>query len=272
MKSRLVCSIFILLTIHLLPGPVLLAQIRSNKLIVIAHRGDHTAAPENTVKAFQDAITTGVDFVEVDVRSSRDGELVVMHDATVNRMTEAKGKVEEFTLQELKKLTVADKERPELGQHRVPTFAEVLDVCKGKMGIYIDFKGGDVAKAWQLIRDRQMEHRVVVYINEPDQYPAWREQAPSVPLMVSLPDSVRDEASYKRFHQVVNAEIMDGSFEDYTPELVKTINRSGQVVWVDVQSKNEDDAHWNKVLALGVQGMQTDHPRELVHWRKQSTR
>jgi glycerophosphoryl diester phosphodiesterase len=272
MKSTRIPTTLFILIVFVSHGSVLLGQIRSKKLVVIAHRGDHTAAPENTLKAFQDAIATGVDFVEVDVRSSKDGELVVMHDATVNRMTEARGKVEEFTLQELKKLTVADKQRPELGKHSVPTFAEVLDVCKGKMGIYIDFKGGDVAKAWRMIRDRQMESRVIVYINEPDQYPAWRAQAPSVPLMVSLPDSVRDEGSYKKFHQAVNADIMDGGFEDYTPELVKAVNRNGQVVWVDVQSKNEDAAHWNKVLALGVQGMQTDHPRELVRWRKQSSR
>src|SRR5689334_494624 len=102
MKTHnILCTRSFLLTALLLNGLILFAQPRSNKLIIIAHRGDHTAAPENTLKAFQDAISTGVDYVEVDVRSSRDGELVVMHDATVNRMTDAKGRVEEFTLHEL---------------------------------------------------------------------------------------------------------------------------------------------------------------------------
>jgi glycerophosphoryl diester phosphodiesterase len=263
---RIAVIVPIVISVNLFP--VALAQTRPSQLVIIAHRGDHTTAPENTLKAFEDAIATGVDYVEVDVRLSRDGELVVMHDATVDRMTQAKGYVKDFNWRELQQMTVINKDHPEWGKHRIPSLAEVLDICKGKVGIYLDFKAGDVTKTWQLILARKMEERVVVYINEIEQLSGWRSQTPTPPLMVSLPDSVKDTRTYKNFQIIANAQIMDGSYHDYTPELVRAINKEGQSIWVDVQEKGENEALWTKVRALGVQGMQTDHPRELVHWRE----
>ncbi|HTF20984.1 MAG TPA: glycerophosphodiester phosphodiesterase family protein [Chryseolinea sp.] len=268
MKSlQLIASILIILILK--TSDTVVAQPRRSALIVIAHRGDHTAAPENTLKAFEDAIAAGVDYVEVDVRASRDGELVVMHDATVDRMTQASGNVKDFNWQDLQKFTVTNKDHPEWGKHRIPSLAEVLGICKGRIGIYLDFKEGDIAKTWQLIKTHDMQRRVVVYINQDEHLAGWRTQQPTPPIMVSLPDSVKDVTTYKTFQRVVNAQIMDGSYRDYTRELVIAINKHGQAVWVDVQEREENEALWTKVLALGVQGMQTDHPRELVRWRAQ---
>jgi glycerophosphoryl diester phosphodiesterase len=266
LRHSRVSFILIYLSFVQAPGAVV-AQTYHSQLIVIAHRGDHTEAPENTLKAFEDAIATGVDYVEVDVRASRDGELVVMHDATLDRMTQASGNVKDYTWRELQQLFVVDKERPALGKHRIPSLAQVLEICKGKIGIYLDFKEGDIAKSWQLILTRKMEGHVVVYINQPEQLSVWKSRSPVPPLMVSLPDSVKDPRTYQNFQRVANAQIIDGSYRDYTPELVRAINQQGQSVWVDVQQKGEDAALWTKVFALGVQGMQTDHPRELLRWR-----
>lgn len=243
-------------------------QQQAGKLIVIAHRGDHTTAPENTLKAFSDAIATGVDYVEVDVRSTRDGELVVMHDATIDRMTTTHGKVNDFNWQELQKLEVIDKVHPEFGKHAIPSFSQVLQLCKGKTGIYLDFKDGNIEKAWQLIREHGMANNVVVYLNSEDQLDAWKKHAPGVPLMASLPDSVKSIESYRRFQSIVHNEIVDGNYRDYNAALVRGINENGQSVWIDVQSPDENERVWSKVLALGVQGMQTDHPRELIRWRE----
>jgi len=243
------------------------AQSKNAKLIVIAHRGDHTAAPENTIKSYDDAAATGVDYVEVDVRTSSDGQLVVMHDGTVDRMTNGKGSVKDMSWEALQQLTVSDKNRPELGNHRIPLFADVLKACRGKVGIYLDFKDGDVAQTWQLIQSNHMEDHIVVYINREEDLSRWQKAAPKVPLMVSLPDNINDIQSYLQFQKTAKVQIIDGSYRDYTPELVKAINKNGQSIWVDVQEKGEDPSLWNKVRALGVQGMQTDHPRELIKWR-----
>ena len=123
-----------------------------HKLIVVAHRGDHTEAPENTLTAFRKAINHGVDYVEIDLRTSKDGELVIMHDASIHRMTNGEGTVKEKTLAELKQLVVADKAHPEWAKESIPTFAEVLQLCKGKIYIYLDFKDASVPATIVLLK------------------------------------------------------------------------------------------------------------------------
>src|SRR5438552_1297682 len=83
-----------------------------HKIIVIAHRGDHTEGPENTLAAYEKAIELGADYIETDLRTTKDGELVIMHDATVNRMTNGKGNVKDITWKEIKQLKIkaGDKE------------------------------------------------------------------------------------------------------------------------------------------------------------------
>ena len=237
-----------------------------NKCVVIAHRGDHTHAPENTLKAIRDAIDVGADYVEIDLRSTRDGELILMHDETVDRMTNLNGKVKELTWSTLAKARVTDKANPDFGTYPVPTFREALELCKGKIHIYLDFKDADVGTAWEMIKSAGMEKSLVVYINSELQYKPWRSIAPGVPLMVSLPDSVNNEHQLRAFSKKVDAEILDGSYMDYTFDMVHEARLQNRAVWVDVQGKNESATVWRAALDLRLQGLQTDHPKELIEF------
>jgi len=89
---------------------------------VIAHRGYSGAYPENTMLAFQKAVEVGADGIEMDVHETKDGVLVVIHDETVDRTTESKGAVKDYTLAELKKLNAAA--RCGCGFEAIPTFEE----------------------------------------------------------------------------------------------------------------------------------------------------
>ena len=75
-----------------------------NKIVVIAHRGNHIKVPENTIASTKEAIRVGADYVEVDLRTTKDGHLVALHDATVDRTTNGKGKISEKNWSEIKKL------------------------------------------------------------------------------------------------------------------------------------------------------------------------
>lgn len=241
-------------------------QSIAKKVLVIAHRGDHTEAPENTLKAISDAIAHHLNYVEVDLRATKDNQLVIMHDATLDRMTTGKGKVNELTLQDIVKYKVFDKSRSQLGEHKIPLFSEVLDMCKGKMKIYLDFKEADVKSTWELIRSKGMENSLVVYINHINQYKDWRRIAPRVPLMVSLPDSVNSVKSLDYFLNMVDAEFLDGNYTNYTPEMVQHADLKNRKVWLDFQQANEGIEHWKRGVELGIQGFQTDKPRELKAW------
>jgi len=103
-------------------------------VLIFAHRGCSTKAPENTISAFRKAFEMGADGVELDVRQTKDGRLVIIHDPTVDRTTNGRGFVEEHTLDEIRKLVI------EGGEH-VPTLYEALKLASeyGKM-LLIDLK------------------------------------------------------------------------------------------------------------------------------------
>ncbi len=99
-------------------------------VMVIAHRGFSGEAPENTLAAFRKAIEVGSDMLELDVQLSKDKEVVVIHDETLERATNGQGKVADFTLKELKKLDAGFRFGPQFSGERIPTLKEVLELAK----------------------------------------------------------------------------------------------------------------------------------------------
>lgn len=250
-------------------GLFLLATLstEAQKPTVIAHRGNHQHAPENTLRAFRDAIAAGVDFVEVDLRTTRDSVLLVMHDETVDRTTNGNGRVSQMNWKELQNLTVTDKNHSENGTEKIPAFVDVLKLCKGKMKIYLDFKAASVEPTWKQIKSFGMENDVVVYVNSMDQYEQWRAHAPRLPIICSLPRYTSNVA--ESFLNQTPAEILDGRLNDYTTDLISLIHQKGVKVWIDVQHPREDSITWSQALSLPCDGLQTDHPEELINYLKQ---
>lgn len=95
--------------------------------------------PENTLRSIARAIEIGVDAVEVDVRRTKDGELVIMHDPTVDRTTNGKGRVNSFTLKDLRALDAGKGER-------IPTFRELCAAVKGKVELFVEIKETETVK------------------------------------------------------------------------------------------------------------------------------
>jgi len=122
--TRLGCMV-ILLGIPLLYYGLYFAQGggRVSDPQVIAHRGGRAYAPENTLKAFRNAIASGVDVLEMDIQRTKDGALVVIHDDTVDRTTNGTGSVKDLTLEQIRQLDAGDGEK-------IPTFDEVLQLAK----------------------------------------------------------------------------------------------------------------------------------------------
>ena len=243
-----------------------------NKIIVIAHRGDHIDVPENTLAAYEKAIEHGADFIETDLRTTRDGELVIMHDATVDRMTNGNGKVKDLVYKEIKKLKVTYKNKPGSQVYSIPTFKDVLNTCRGKIGIYLDFKDADPAKVFALIKDAGMEKNVVVYLNKEEQYFQWKKAAPQMPLMGSLPENAKDITAFQQFLNKWNISILDGSLDEYDEEMLKTVRLNNVAVWLDVQSEDEGPEKWNSAIQKGIKGLQTDHPEKLIQYLKETNK
>ena len=237
-----------------------------HKTIVIAHRGDHTYTPENTLAAYQNTIDDGADFVEIDLRTTKDSQLVIMHNSTIDHMTGQQGEISSFTFDSLRRIKVREPLHPEWGLHKIPTFKEVLQLCKGKINIYIDFKDASVAETYKQIIEAGMENNIVVYINEPHQFEEWGTVAPNMPLMISLPKAVKTRAEMLQVLNTFDIDILDGDYTEYNPETVLAAKEKKVPIWADIQSADEGAAQWKAALALGLAGLQTDHPKALIEF------
>jgi len=110
-------------------------------MLVIGHRGAPSRAPENTLASFKAALDIGVDGLELDVHLSRDGHLVVIHDANLKRTTSGQGLVHEHTLAELKALDAGSWHSPAFAGEKIPTFEEVLDLVGKRVPPQVEIKG-----------------------------------------------------------------------------------------------------------------------------------
>lgn len=240
-----------------------------HKFTVVSHRGDHTVYPENTLSGYAMAIKDGADYIEIDLRTTKDGQLISMHDASVDRTTNGKGWIKDLTLDQIEGLLVKSRTAADTALYKVPKFDEILKLCKHKIYIYIDFKEADASQTLATLKQFGMEKQVLVYINKPSQVIDWRKTYPEMPLMVSLPNNVKDTVTIKKFIDQYHPDILDGDYTDYTVDMVKYAQNSGLTVWPDGQSAQEGPAVWEKAVSLGFNGLQTDHPLAFVTWLKE---
>lgn len=235
-----------------------------NKFVVIAHRGSHLVKPENTIASIEEAIQFGVDYVEIDLRTTKDGYLVLSHNETVDGRTNGKGRVQDLTLAEIKQLTVNSTDGI---VYRVPEFKEVLKTCKNKINIYLDFKDADAAQAYKEIQAAGMEKNILVYINKGEQYPAWRKIAPKMPLMTGIHGTINTTEDLEKALKQMPIEATDNISD---PAMISFLKEKGVSVFLDVQNKEETPEKWNNAISKGVQGVQTDHPEALIKYLKQN--
>ena len=242
------------------------APAARHKYIVAAHRGDHTVYPENTLQGYAMAIKDGADYIEIDLRTTVDGQLVSMHDASTDRMTGFKGLIKNLTLQQLRDLKVKAKNNADTATYRIPLFGEILKLCKDKIYIYIDFKEADATATLNLLKKYHMEKQVLVYINKASQVTDWRKTYPTMPLMLSMPDSVKNVESMKKFVGTWHPDILDGNYSTYTKEMLAFAASLNIPVWPDAQSPLEGPLVWDKAIAVGLRGLQTDNPPALIKY------
>ena len=236
--------------------------VTHHQLVIIAHRGSHMNVPENTLAAYEAAIKEGADYVEIDLRTTKDGYPVIMHDASVTKMTGRKELIKDLSYSEIKDLKIKPVREKDITTYRIPDFASVLNLCKGRINIYLDFKDADVAKTYKLIKEAGMQNNVVVYLNKEEQYGQWKKIAPSMPLMASLPENASD-LQLDNFLDKVHLNVVDNA---YSADQLSFMHKRKIAVWLDVQSKDEGPAKWEQALKQGADGLQTDHPEKLIKY------
>ena len=236
---------------------------KNGNTYVIAHRGAHNGIPENSLAAYQKAIDLGCDFIEIDVRKTRDGRMVSVHNSTIDAYVNgAIGRVTDFTLAELKELDIGERVGPEWKNTRIPTIEEILQLCRGQIGIYLDLKEDLVDELVEIITKYEMEGDIVWYI--PASYmDAIKDLKSLCPQCVPMPDPGPAENIAEVINQV-QPPVIATDMGELSEEYIKIAHENNAMVFVDEDNGNE--VEWSKILDWGTDGIQTDKPQDLIRF------
>jgi glycerophosphoryl diester phosphodiesterase len=234
---------------------------------VIAHRGGRLIAPENTLAAFRNAIALNCDYVEVDVRATADGQLVLMHDGTVDRTTDGSGEVARMGFAAIRRLDAGARFSPAYAGQKVPTLEEALALCRGRVNVYLDHKEGPIGQVVAALRARGMMRQVVVY-DGLEELKEWKRLAPELPVMMSPEEQQRRAGGLLALEETLRVEVLDGHLLEWTPVMVGEAHRARTLVFVDCLGPTDNPAGWAQALRLRVDGLQTDHPDRLLRLLK----
>lgn len=247
------------------------------RLLNIAHRGGAGERPESTLEAFRHALQAGADVLELDVRLSRDGLLIVCHDPDLLRVSGEAGLVREFTAAEIRQVDAGalweaeDGSRPYSGKGlTLPTLEELFQALP-EAAMNVDIKVGDpeaVDQAVALIRRYRREKRTVLASFLPKQLRRVRRTAPEVVTSAS-PTDVRRFYLLSRLGLVRTAsekvpylQIPEthGTLRLVTPDFIGAAHAAKKEVHVWTVNEVED---MRRLIAIGVDGIVTDYPSRL---------
>lgn len=172
------------------------------KVQVWAHRGASYYKPENTLVAFEQAITMGADGIELDVQMTKDGELVVIHDETINRTSNGKGYVKDYTLKQLKAYDFSNGHLAYKGE-KIPTLQEVYELMKPtSLKINVELKNGIIRyagmeeKVLELAKNMKMEERIIYSSFNHESMRLIHEMDSSIPIGILYADGWINVAQY----------------------------------------------------------------------------
>jgi glycerophosphoryl diester phosphodiesterase len=251
--------------------------------MVIAHRGGRSLGPESTLFTFQRAADIGVDVLELDIRSSKDGKLVIIHDDTVDRTTNGKGAVTSFTLTDLKKLDAGYRWSPDNGRTypmrgkglTVPTLAEVFAAFpKTRINIEIKETEPEIPiLLCQLILNHQKADHALVASFDASQLKRFRSQCPQVATSVGAKEAflffglqrARLESIYSPPAQAMQVPYSYGSTRIVNARFLNAAHARNMRVHVWTVNDLEQMRY---LINLGVDGIMTDYPQRLLRLSK----
>ncbi len=151
--------------------------------LVIAHRGLSSRFPENTMRSIREALRLRVDAIEIDVRSTKDGVLILMHDETLDRTTDGRGAVGELTWSEISRLDAGSWMSPDFAGERVPRLDEVLAEVAGRVVLHIEVKEpATVRRIVHTVKLHKAEEWVVIASFHEEALTRSRQLEPRIPV------------------------------------------------------------------------------------------
>lgn len=266
---------------------------------VAAHRADYVFAPENSIQALENAIYFGADLIETDVRLTKDGHVIMMHDYTVDRMTNGTGRVSNLTLEEIKALRLKNNWGGAT-DYQVPTLEEFIQVAKGKVCLYLDKAGYDlpgheeghlVKELLKILKKHDVLEESVFVLNWPYEKAKriFGEDLEKVIYCPVIEDKIPDLETYVNEYieklSPVAFQFRFDSLKTRTYQLLPKVLASGSKAFVaatwDTHTANHSDRvsifkrpseGWGWLIAQGFSILETNYARDLIRYLKAENR
>jgi len=222
---------------------------------VIAHRGASSAAPENTLAAFRLAAEQAADFVELDVQESADGEVLVVHDSDLMKVGRSPLRIWESTAADLRAVDIGSHRAPQFSGERVPTLAEALAACKGRVRVVVELKSYGHAqrleeRVVEIVEAAGMERETIFMSLEHGMVRRLKELRPSWRVGALAAKAIGDLTTLRADFLAVEKGLASRTF-------VRQAHQAGQEVYVWTVN---DPALMFQLMSKGVDGLITDRP------------
>jgi len=242
----------------------------SEYVMVAAHRASHKTYPENSLPAIQHAIDLGVDIIELDVKVTKDGVVVLNHDGTIDRTTNGTGDPEEYTWDELQKFRLKMPDGT-LTNESLATFEDALNLIRGKAMVDIDIKTSHLKPVVDVVIKTNTMSQVFFFDND---YDALKEVLSYEPEMILMPRAYSyqmADSAIKVFHPKVIH--IDPSF--YTENVTDLIRKNNSRIWINALGETDDlirngktEEAMKELLRYRANIIQTDEPEALIKYLK----
>ncbi|RLL41122.1 glycerophosphodiester phosphodiesterase [Oceanobacillus piezotolerans] len=251
-------------------GSVISKQ-EQQEVVNVAHRGASGHAPENTMSAFHKGVEMKADYIEIDVQMTKDGELVVIHDTTVDRTTNGTGDVGDLTFEEIRELDAGSWFGEGYAGEKVPTFEEILDTFRGKVGILIELKAPELypgieEKVADALTERNMERpnndKIIIQSFNHESMKISKELLPSIPHGVLAGMSWADVTEEQLAEFATYADYFNPNMNIVTHELVSNVHEAGMKIFA-YTSRTQEQA--DRLFQLNVDGIVSDFPEHVYY-------
>lgn len=247
---------------------ILITENSHAEVLAVAHRGASGHAPENTMSAINKALDLGARYIEIDVHMTRDGEVVAIHDSTIDRTSNKDGKVDEYTLSQLKSFDFGSWYSSDYKGEKIPTLKEVLKVIKQRAVLIIELKYGNdryreiEKKIVDTVISMESENFVILKSFSLHILNTFEKMAPHIRRLyctfggtswITLDNFIRFKNLFDggRFHYL---QVHKFFLSDWTIQEAK--RRKIKIVAWDIHDKNTIE----KAKAMGVDFIETDYP------------
>lgn len=253
-------------------------------VIVVAHRGDWRNFPENSLEAIDNAIKMGVDIVELDVKKTKDGELILMHDRTLDRTTTGKGLVSENTLSDIRKLNLRNGCNIRT-IHKVPTLEEALLHAKGKIMINLDQADLYFDQIYELMKKTGTTKQIIMKGRRPvaevkKQFGDYLEDVIYMPIVdLDASGAEKHIEAFIKDMSPVAFELLFVKDTNLLPKKFATTLNGRSLIWYntlwdtmagghddDMSLQNPDSGYGYLIDTLGCRIIQTDRPAYLLDY------